>query len=311
VVTLLWLIISAYFFCQHFYTVKRIDLNKKVAVDNGTIWLEEIVLTNVKKDYKVFEDAPWYYDFAFEHPSKLMWPFMRICYFYSTPYEVNEDFGKIEVKGFLALESPKPEKEEIFDLLDVDVVDKHNVARTSGKEYTESKNSYVYYFSSDGKDFPLETDIFRVNVENEDDVKLWELTFNQTQWKSHTYNDFFTSKPPREEFETKQKLAQIYSALREGNKEEIEDFVLPEAKDQFSWDKLNHQYWDSPCGSYLNYEGRYQEDRDVFTYNITFHVPDDGSADALQKVYLIYIDGVWKIIDVGSVEEVDNQGNDR
>ena len=305
-VVLLWLIISAYFFCQHFYTIRTIDINRKVPTDNGTIWLEEIMLTNYEKDYSPLKDRPWYHDVDRNLQLRLSSTFMKICYFYSTPYEVNDDFGKIEVKGFLVLESSELRKEEIFHQLDVDVVDRYNAALTSGRRFHGSSNGNTFYFSSHGDAFPLGIEILRVNVENKDDEKIWELTFDQNQWKSHTYNDFFTPKPLREVLNTEQKLAKIYYTLREGSQEEIEGRILPEAEDQFSWDKLSHQYWDSPWGSYLNYEGEYQEYRDVFSYNITFRIPNDGSLDATQKVYLVYRYGAWKIIDVGPVEEVES-----
>ncbi|MTI82501.1 MAG: hypothetical protein FH756_01085 [Firmicutes bacterium] len=304
-VILLWLIVSAYFFSQHFYTVRRIDLNEKVITDNGPIRVEEIVLTNVKRDYS-FDDPPWYHDFAAKHPSRLTTSLMKVFYFYSTPYEVNKDFGRINVKGFLVSESPELDTEGLLDLLDIDVTDKNNSAFTSGEGLKSSSRGNVVFFESYGDNFPFDIDIFKVDAENEDDEKIWELTFNQTHWESHTYNDFFTPKPPREEFETERKLTKIYYTLRKGSKEEIEGFMLPNVRDEFPWGKLNHQYWASPWSSYryLNYEGEYQEYRDVYTYNLNFRDPDDRSLVAQQKIYLIYKDGVWKIINVGSLEEV-------
>jgi len=81
--------------------------------------------------------------------------------------------------------------------LDVDVVDKYNVALTSGRGFHGSSKGNIFYFSSHGDDFPLGSNIIRVNIENEDDEKIWELTFDQTQWESRTYNDFFTPKPQK------------------------------------------------------------------------------------------------------------------
>ena len=118
------------------------------------------------------------------------------------------------------------------------------------KNIREAVTVDFFIFLARGEDFPLDIDIFRVNVENGDNKKVWELTFNHNQL--HTYNDFFTTKPPRQEFETEQKLVKIYYALKEGNKEGIERFILPEARSEFPWRKLNHQYWASPWSSYLN-----------------------------------------------------------
>ncbi|MTI81246.1 MAG: hypothetical protein FH758_10245 [Firmicutes bacterium] len=115
----IWLIISAYYYKQHCYSLKTFTIDKELKVGNSFFYVEEAKLQNLTSSINRLGLYDWQIAIANKLPQSLYFPFLNVCYFYSTPYEIHySDTSTLRVSGVMYTEfdwSRPDYPVEIFD----------------------------------------------------------------------------------------------------------------------------------------------------------------------------------------------------
>ena len=315
VVVLTWAIISVYFFCQHYITVKTYDVNEKIVLKEAILFIKQVTMEQYHRKAGPYDPSDaWYGKVTPRLPEKAKVPFLKFCNFYSRPYEFQADSAVVKIKGIMAYDSAN-----ILNLRDQYKIyiynDKANYFGRSmaggGGKNVPSNNVYLFYVF--GKEVPPDIKQLKLVIEKKRDQSKPKVLSLEPKWETDTYNTLRERKP-RYEFDPEILVSKMYHSFRVGNTEQLEDFVLPEQRDNFHWERMEHEYWDLITGGHFTYIKEYQSFEDVFKYSIVFSERDNSENDniaeqlmthvAKQNLYLIDTGEEWRIIDVDPMEEL-------
>ncbi|MTI85613.1 MAG: hypothetical protein FH756_17385 [Firmicutes bacterium] len=311
VVVLSWAIISAYFYNQHYINLKTYDvINGKITLEDATLFVKQVTMEQYKSNIRPFHgDDIWYYNVALELPDKLVTPFIKLCYFYSLPYEFNDNIAVLKVKGIMTYDSLS--KLDPFDIYQMYIYGhKTNYGKNIG--YTHRGNDNIYLFHVEGEGVATDIKTLGLIIDNKHGDREQVLSL-EPKWETKTYNTL-QERPPEYKFDPRESVFKTFRPFENGNADKLQEFVLPKLRGDFPWARIKHDYWESNHTGHFTYMKEYQGFNDVFMYTIVFNERDDLQTDntakqpvtdiAEQKLYLIDTGEAWRIIDIGPVTEL-------
>jgi len=311
VVVLIWAIISAYFYNQHYITVKTYAANEKIVLEDTTLFIKQVTMEQYQRKAMPFDPNDiWYYKAASKLPKGFQLPFLKLCHFYSTPYEFLDNKAVIKVKGIIVKTSPGGiEPHDFYRMRIYD--DKTNYyGRSLG--FTHRQDSNIYLFRVRGEKASPDLNCLKLVIDSNSGDREKVLSL-EPKWKTKTYNTL-QDWPPKYEFDPLESVFEVFHMVKYENDKKLQDFVLPKVRDDFPWARIRHNYWESNFTGHFIYMKEYKGFKDVFAHTIVFRERDDLQSDniaeqpvkdiAEQKLYLIDTGEAWRIIDVGPLEEL-------
>lgn len=148
--SLIWLVISIYFYYQHNVIVWHYPVNQQIELKDAKVHISEISVRNYRRDetYRINENLLWV--IIQKLPHRIQGSFAKVCYFYSKPYIISEKFGVISVKGYILNDFPTEENN-----IRIVVVDDIGFHYSRSGWLRESENPIVE-FETKGDYYPLE-----------------------------------------------------------------------------------------------------------------------------------------------------------
>lgn len=300
----LWFVISTFFYFQHYRAEKVIPLNEEVMVGNLTVKIKELSLVNYELKSSDFPELPWYYEFINKLPQPLRLPFIRLCHFYSlSPFDFNSKTGTIYLHGYIISPDNKLTYKNIDEQLSIYVAGPYEVGYLGGEGMSASSDENVIFFEEEGKNVPLDVQELYIIVTDKLNNSTNKISINP-KWETRTYT-FFNWKPyyPSEPDNTIKNFTKYFI---QGEKPKAEEYIQPDRAENFPWINLQHNHWEKPRKSYLNYSGSYSGYENVFSYRTVFGKVKDNKFIGLaeQYIYLIDTGKKWTIIDVSPIKEI-------
>ncbi len=310
---LVWLLISVYFYFQHTVTVKNDLIFEKMDFADETIILTELQLDKYqRKTRDVSEDIPWYYQSKI--PPQILYRILETAFFYSSPYTKYGDRGFLTVKGLriASTDNREPDKimddfSERYDIRITDSSDKRFSMDSRNGAYIPDNSDILYFYYDE---IPVADDIETVKVTVTDtQTGLSKSISIHPEWDEEVINYFERNRVSYGSFDKSKpnEIARYFVInIVEGNTELLKNCLHPNCKDTFDWSALDHELWDSPYDKYVLYEGSYQDYQDVFSYNMYFEDSHEEDAQIIgkQKIYLVFDQDKWQIIDVSPLDKV-------
>jgi len=98
----IWLVVSAYFYGQHYIVMKDYPLYAKVDTGDAVIIISNVRVYGFERSGYFF-DQQWYWSIAdkIKNPN-IQYPFLKICFFYTRPYIFDKDERTIQLQGLIA-----------------------------------------------------------------------------------------------------------------------------------------------------------------------------------------------------------------
>lgn len=251
--------------------------------------------------------GPWYLDAAQKLPRPLQTPFIKVCHFYTMPYEFDNEFGTLRVEGmfFFKTDNLYPDYHDIWEIIDIDIIGDDERYYVRGKETMHNTHSNYFLFSLAGNNIPFANKSYNFVATDKRSKEI--RSFNLIpQWTTKTYTFFdggavkYSSGP----------LDLAYSfilPMRQGKNEEARKYIMEEAAAEV-WPAIDHGYWKMKLNHYVFYEGNLGSYENVFSSNITFgHETDMGGPPedlvpvATQKIYFVIRDNSPLVIEADPV----------
>lgn len=185
-----WLIASIYFYTQHKITIWNYQVNQQIQLNDVKIDIKEISVQNYRSN-KGFQKNNLIYEIVQKFPHQLQLGFLNICYFYSKPYNINDKYGVMSVKGQLISNSIINDEPNI----EIEVVDDIGVHYFSSQAKRHESDSNISNFETKGDYFPFEKlgSTLKISIKDKRDDKTIEIIIDPTFTKQ-SYG-FFHKKP--------------------------------------------------------------------------------------------------------------------
>jgi len=302
----IWLVVSAYFYGQHYIVMKDYPLYAKVDTGDAVIIISNVRVYGFERSGYFF-DQQWYWSIAdkIKNPN-IQYPFLKICFFYTRPYIFDKDERTIQLQGLIAFKDFKGDDYESIpeEMPEIDIYGDYDVCLADGIGYHHEGSSNIHFFWSQGDDVVLKNNhTYKVVIKDHETGELIKEIPFRPEWQVHTYN-FFQKKPEHLSYRPKFEVESFLSLLKNSKTETAESYIHFERSDQFPWKNLSHDYLQSVrlhsefyIGSYLGYE-------DVFAIDLLYDDPDKkrrtpSEEFGKQTIYFIADKfGDWKLIDV-------------
>lgn len=190
-IVLIWLAVTVYFYFQHQVTIQTQVLDKKEELENADVVVKELLLMDVEN--KNFDFDNWRYSWAEKLPPSMVTPFLKICHFYSKPYqEIPYDASKIELRGMVVLNEEIEQGESLWDYYEIEIMDEEGVRYGSGYKLIY-EGGKIYYFAVNGNCY--NRDLAKVDIvitdKSSGNIKTLPVEIN---WQAEKYNYF--NRPP-------------------------------------------------------------------------------------------------------------------
>ena len=310
-VVLLWLIISAYLYCQHYITVKTYDVDRKIVLEDATLFIKQVTMKQyIKKEMPFDLRDRWQYKVAKQLPDGLQIPFLWLCYFYSRPFEFHDDNALLKVKGIMAYDSPGDY--DLHNLYQMRIYIDETNYYGSGMGTLHGQNDNFHLFRVRVKKVTPDIKHFKLVIDKENVDRVKVLSF-EPEWKTELYNTL-QERPSKYEFDPDNWVLKTFHLFEEEKTDKLREFVLPKLRGDFPWARIKHNYWESIHNGHYTYMKEYQGFEDVFKYTVIFCERDDSETDKIteqpitdiaeQDLYLINTNEGWRLIDIGPVEEL-------
>lgn len=305
----LWIVVSVYFYGQHYRVYKSYPLWGRAETDDVFILLKNVVVYNYERKYYGFDGIPWYWEAAKKiNNNKLRNAFVKVCYFYSRPYIFHKDKRTIELQGIIAIKKPG-DRDDLYDtsrLLDIRLYGDYDVPLTRLMGFSHKNDSNVFCFRSEGNDVLLKNNhTYKVVIKNDNGETIKELPF-RPEWRYHAYS-FFEERPINYPFEPEITITRFFNLLKDNKKELAASYIHFKRKETFPWENFNHEHFQEGCPGTVYYVGDYLGFKNVFSFDLLYFEPGKRvrSLDecfARQTIYFVDDLGVWKIIDAEPIK---------
>lgn len=303
---------TVFFYCQHYRVVKRYDIDKLITLNDVTIWVKEMSLENYRPSKKQQEmlseyKAPWYFKVAQKLPRPLQIPFIKVCHFYTIPYEFDNQFGTLRVEGMFLFKTDKlyPDYYNIWDIIDMDIIGDDQRYYVKQKEIMHHTPSNYLLFSLEGNNVPFANNFYNFVVTDKRSKET--RSFNVSpQWETKAYT-YFNRGTGKYGFSPLDTAYSFILPMRQGKNEEARKLIM-EGAAAAVWPAIDHGYWKMKLNHYVFYVGNLRGYENVYSSNITFgHMPDTGGPPedlvpvASQKIYFVIRDNYPLVIDADPV----------
>ncbi|MEA1960398.1 MAG: hypothetical protein U9N81_03750 [Bacillota bacterium] len=323
VLLILFLGISAYFYRQHYITIKTCPVYEKVNFGDESIYITELCWENFERNdnrrsYRLGEHSFFNLVCSLNLPLKVAAPVLNTYYVYSKPYIKYDEMGYISIKGLRLKEGLNAEEEleefnaseesDIFDKLHefskkYEIYHTHAERTHSSTSEGHSLETNILKFRKQEKNLiPLETKNIEISIKD-NTTGISKIIQVHPIWESNNFS-FFDRKPDDLDFAAEITADKFTKLVQENNEEKAEQLVLADLRATFPWQKLQHKYWNiGRTDDYMVYESNSSGFENVYSYNIEYKagVSYDSEVKARQKIFLIYHQGTWKVIDVSPV----------
>lgn len=305
---ILWLGVSTYFYVHHYVTIKTCPVYEKVDFGDKAIYITELRWVNWERDTDRFlynSDLPWYYKLIeSKHiPLRMAMAFIKVPYFYSTPYIKYDDNGYLTVKG-LILRDVSDRLDDYSKRFKISLHASENLWCSSsewGMHMSEGSNISSFY-QRDKTLIPADEKYITIDIKDTRTDILQTIRV-YPEWQSEGYS-FFDQKPDEHEFAAETTAINFMKLVQSRITEKAEQMVLTNLQPTFPWDRLEHEYLNlSMTVDFVFYEGNYGGYSDVFSCKVIY-VPEGSSSNepaAAQNIYLIHHENEWKVIDISPV----------
>ncbi len=155
-ILIIWLAISAYFYMQHYITIRQHVIGKQVILRDITINIEKINIENFTAKFPGFGQDKLRYKIIEYLPEPLVMPYFKICHFYSKPYDFNNELQTVKLKGKLVSDSFIGEGTDGCNHIKIDVVDEVGIHHLNNRLLNFKSNSNVISFEMRKSNFPIE-----------------------------------------------------------------------------------------------------------------------------------------------------------
>ncbi|MTI85896.1 MAG: hypothetical protein FH756_18870 [Firmicutes bacterium] len=286
-------------------------MDKKIVLEDATVFIKQVTMEQyIKKEMPFDVGELWQYRVAKKLPDGLQIPFLGLCYFYSRPYEFHDDSALLKVKGIMAYDSSNDyELHELYQMR-IYIDETNYYGRGMGARHAQDDNFHL--FRVRGEEAPPDTKHLKLIIDRKDGDRVKVLSFEPT-WETKTYNTL-QERPPEYGFDPWESVFKIFHVVKYGNEEKLQELVLPKLRGDFPWGRIKHNYWESIHNGHFTYMEEYQGFEDVFKHTVVFCERDDSETDKIteqpitdiaeQNLYLIDTGEVWRLIEVGPVEEL-------
>jgi len=301
-----WLVISVYFYGQHYLVYKKYPIWGTVETDEAYILLKNVVVYNHENRPYYSEGVPWFWKVANNiENAGLRSAFIEVCNFYSQPYIFHQDKRTIKLQGIIAVKNSENVHGYTDRSPDIRIYGDYDVALTSSMAYRRTNDSNVYYFESEGDDTDLKDNhTYKVVIKNDDTGEIIkELPF-KPEWQYYTY-DFFKRNLywHQYNFAPEYTINQFIKLLKHKHQETAASYVHFKCQDNFPWENFNHDYFNEASPGIEYYVGNYLGFKNVFSIDLLNFEPGErahqlGEEIATQTIYYIDVLGKWRIIDV-------------
>lgn len=185
-----WLIVSIFFYTQHEIIIWNYQVNQQIELKDVKIDIEEIFVRNYRSNNKFYNNS-LIYDIASKLPHQLPLGFLKICYFYSKPYDINNNYGVVSIKGQIVSNGPINDERNI----EIEVIDDIGVHYSSFNWRSFEPDSNIVGFMTGGDFFPFEKlgSTLKISIKDKREDKTTEIIVNPT-FTGHSYG-FFDNKP--------------------------------------------------------------------------------------------------------------------
>lgn len=291
-----WLLVTSFFYFQHYRVEKVMPLNEEVKIDNLLIKIKELNLINYKNNYS-FTEMPWYYYFPNKLPQPLRWPFIKFFSYYSfSPLEFNNEVGTIYLRGYIVSPTEKLTYEKLQEQFDIYIAGPYEVGYRGRSSLSRETNENIIYFEEEGGNVPLETKELYIIIR--DKLNKTERKISITpEWDNKAYTIF--NHKPNYPSEPKDSMKSFANFIKQAKRSKAAEYIHLDRAKNFPWVNLQHSHWEKPIRSYINFIGSYQGYENVFAYHMVFGETKYDEFIGLfeQDLYLIDNGQKWIIID--------------
>jgi len=305
VIFIVWFIVTVFFYCQHYRVEKVYSVNEEVVFDNFIVQIKDLTIVNympIKERVTEYSERRWYLKFARKLPSSFQIPFVNICYFYSRPYEFNNQFGNIRAEGLILDKTIflGNDLSNIWDAVDIDIYDENERYYGRGRHLRHHDQSNYYLFGVKGENASLKSNSFNLLIRDKSGKQVRTYAV-RPEWTLKTYT-YFNKRTENYPFDPLYIIHSFLSPMRQGKKEVALKYLHPGEKNAL-WAVLDHGYWEMGGNDYVVYEGKKDSFERVYSSNITFgryesgFTPEDLIPVASQKIYFVIRDGSPLVID--------------
>jgi hypothetical protein len=197
VFVIIWIAVTGYFITQHTVEAKEAKLNQTIVFDDLTLNLDSIVFYNFKRERPDYTISEFKYSLVSKLPEILVWPYLRINYLYSTPYEINGKHNQVALFGKCLYTSRIDEAREYLDYfrehVSIMIKDSKGISYSSGIGTQSTENRQEIDFSIRGRDFPIESfqEGIKVIVKHLESGEEREFEMNPQDFMDYKHNDSF------------------------------------------------------------------------------------------------------------------------
>jgi hypothetical protein len=294
----IWLIVSGYYYSQHSYAVKTFTIDKQIKVGDSFFYINKAKLQNISNINRNLNLSDWQIAIAEVIPRPLFYPYLKVCSFYSSPYEFNNDVGTLKISGLIysAQDFSGTEKP-------IEIVSDSGAKLSNGYQESHQSDSNLYLVEIRAEDkIPLDLSTFNIRINDIEKGETQEIQV-QPSWETKKYS-FFKLEPPNDLAFPSGFMQQFIESQTSKDKNSL-DYVHSEVRDTFSLSKVNNT--NKPFQvSDTKYEGKHNNFDNAFSVNVKFGTEkqDKFIVETEQKFYLVVDKGNWWIIDVDSSSKI-------
>ncbi|WP_459909947.1 hypothetical protein [Desulfotomaculum defluvii] len=295
---IMWLLVTTYFYFQHYRIDKVIYIDEEVHSGDNLIKLKELRLSNYKVNYPANFEAPWYFLLANNFPQPVRELFVKICYFYTSPYEFSHDVGTLSLRGYVISPKGSFSIEDFSNVTDIWLSGPHEVGYLGGHQiHSNSPNNDFHLIKIYGENAPLGLKEISIMIDDKKGHKKNKITL-QPKWEKETYTFFDRNK--NYSFDPEDTVTSFLNLVRDNHISQAKDYVMPEKQASIQWELLKHKYVAYPRGSSTSYAGNHFGYQNVISENFVYGEmkADDFKDIAEQQLFLVDTKHGWKIIQV-------------
>ncbi len=130
---------------------------------------------------------------------------------------------------------------------------------------------------------------------------LYQTLSLHPHWEEYNLNYFSRySIYPSRNYEPGKTAKTFVNSILDEHRYISEKLLHPKCRENIDWSILDHDLWNSQRENCVLYEGSYQGFHDVFSYYMNFTNSDgaDAPITGSQKIYLLFQDDTWQVLDV-------------
>lgn len=287
----IWIIVSVFFYFQHRIQVDRYYVGKYIEFDDFSVLVKNIERYNFEQNGRNYPDEI----LKLNLPWKITLAILKINYFYSQPYHINNESYKYEVNCEIIFNPEFIDSENVTKKIsDTIGIYLYQDATTSLKEPTGNKIAYesnknVMHFMFSGK--WQENYSKGLKIINNDNGEEYVIPIEKP-YVANTYG-YFNRRVDDAQQMASDIINQFLWEYYNGKIKDAEIYIKEECVENFHWNILD-QYEKFRSDNYqFSYLGRFMDEEQVFIMKVT---DDDLMKDL--NFYLIYRDFDWQIINV-------------